>query len=690
MRNKLFNFVLIIFVLLILFNTKILYAQNSQQIRGFGETWVATDALGRSLPTYKKVGPTRTNKYVGVFYFLWTGTPGGGGDTAIYDNSKLIQKNPDHPAYGPRWAFHWWGEPEAGYYRAEDPWVIRRNLQMLSDVGVDFLYFDVTNGFTYLNVVNTLCSISMQMRQEGIPTPHICFLTHTNSGQVINQLYSQFYRQTKYSDLWFTWNGKPLILGDIKDTTLSNDAKNFFTFRNSWAWMDETISGQWQWIDYYPQDYAWDINPQTPEQISVSVASHPVLNIGESYHDGAEPPLNKYKITPFTGEGLYFAEQWKRALKVDPPVIMITGWNEWEAIRFIAPEDGNPNFLGRPAIEAPESTFFADNYNAEFNRDIEPMMGGYTDNHYYQLVANIRWYKGVPPLQAANGIHNISIDGNFSDWENVQPVFYDPKGDTEHRNWYRYDNKETYVNYTGRNDIIESRVAYDTAKMYFYVKTDTALTPYTDKNWMLLFINADMNKATGWEGYDYVVNLNVKSDLVTTLAAWHGQDSSWNEIANLQYSYKGNQIEIRVPRNLINQTAQDISFYFHWADNIQKLNDITEFFIDGDSAPDRRFNYHFTTIQIPTSVTESLSLSQNYPNPFNPTTVIKYSVPTSGYVTLKIYNLMGQEVAALVNGQLMAGSYKTNFDASKLSSGVYFYKLNAGGFMMTKKMMLLK
>ncbi len=147
--------------------------------------------------------------------------------------------------------------------------------------------------------------------------------------------------------------------------------------------------------------------------------------------------------------------------------------------------------------------------------------------------------------------------------------------------------------------IIESRVAYDSSNVYFYVKTDSSLTPYTDMNWMLLFIDSDINKATGWEGYDYAVNLNVKSDSVTTLAVWNGQDSSWDKIADIHYRYNRNQMEIMVPRNLINQTGKDISFDFHWADNIQKLNDINEFFINGDSAPDRRFNYHFTTVGTP-------------------------------------------------------------------------------------------
>ena len=84
------------------------------------------------------------------------------------------------------------------------------------------------------------------------------------------------------------------------------------------------------------------------------------------------------------------------------------------------------------------------------------------------------------------------------------------------------------------------------------------------------------------------------------------------------------------------------------------------------------------------------SLSQNYPNPFNPSTVIKYSIPQSGFVTLKVYNLLGQEVVTLVNQEQKTGNYNVNFDASKLASGVYMYRIQAGDFSLTKKMTLLK
>ena len=84
------------------------------------------------------------------------------------------------------------------------------------------------------------------------------------------------------------------------------------------------------------------------------------------------------------------------------------------------------------------------------------------------------------------------------------------------------------------------------------------------------------------------------------------------------------------------------------------------------------------------------ALEQNYPNPFNPTTTIKYQLPKDGIVTLKVYDILGSEVATLVNEQKTAGRYEVSFDASKLASGVYIYKLQSGEYVSSKKMMLLK
>ena len=93
---------------------------------------------------------------------------------------------------------------------------------------------------------------------------------------------------------------------------------------------------------------------------------------------------------------------------------------------------------------------------------------------------------------------------------------------------------------------------------------------------------------------------------------------------------------------------------------------------------------------VSSNVPDNYSLSQNYPNPFNPTTMIRFSVKNEGNVSLKVYNLIGQLVATLVNENKPAGTYEYNFDASKLSSGIYFYTIKAGDFTATKKMILMK
>jgi len=94
--------------------------------------------------------------------------------------------------------------------------------------------------------------------------------------------------------------------------------------------------------------------------------------------------------------------------------------------------------------------------------------------------------------------------------------------------------------------------------------------------------------------------------------------------------------------------------------------------------------------QTSSEIPEKFNLEQNYPNPFNPTTTISFSIPSSAFTSLKIYDLLGNEVATLVNEEKPIGSYEVNFNASTPSSGVYLYRLTAGSFTEMKKMILLK
>jgi hypothetical protein len=130
-----------------------------------------------------------------------------------------------------------------------------------------------------------------------------------------------------------------------------------------------------------------------------------------------------------------------------------------------------------------------------------------------------------------------------------------------------------------------------------------------------------------------------------------------------------------------------------WAVNDAKANKIK---ITNLSDSDLKFDNLTVTSAAGTGVSNTtlnpvtFSLAQNYPNPFNPSTQIGYSIPKESFVSLKVYNLMGQEVASLVSNQQSAGSYSIPFDASHLSSGVYMYRLQAGSSVEVKRMMFVK
>jgi hypothetical protein len=95
-------------------------------------------------------------------------------------------------------------------------------------------------------------------------------------------------------------------------------------------------------------------------------------------------------------------------------------------------------------------------------------------------------------------------------------------------------------------------------------------------------------------------------------------------------------------------------------------------------------------IEVNFGLSIKFELEQNYPNPFNPVTTIQFTIPNSGYVTLNIYNLIGEKISTLLNGFMEAGVHTINFDAGNLNSGFYVYTLESNGSVLTRKMLLLK
>jgi hypothetical protein len=427
-------------------------------------------------------------------------------------------------------------------------------------------------------------------------------------------------------------------------TDYTSEVKDFFTFRTMW-W------GYYEWHGkrYIGTEDNWSFgyNMADPkvkalkplellsthkgkrEEAAVTPAQHPFTmtkeksGVGKSWsRQYGEPVLDEYDMpepayVPWMGEkvenpegyGIYFQERWDEAIAADPEFIYINDWNEWTAIKFLPEEFPVSQLLAAnpywSADEFPEGEyetipwlgrdnpfFFCDQYNAEFNRCLQPMKDGYTDNYYMQMAQNIRRYKGLRPIPELKGMHPVEIDGDFADWKKVNPEYRDTKGDVFHRDYEGYGGLH-YTNKSGRNDIVTAKVSMDRKNVNFYAETDKTLTPHTGKNWMLLLIDTDNDLNTGWHGYDYIINRKVLDNTTTTLMA-HKPDNTgnpWVEKARLHYRYDGSALELSVPRKLLGLTGNSFTFDFKWSDNPAALKNPISMCTDGDTAPNRRFNY---------------------------------------------------------------------------------------------------
>ena len=580
----------------------------ASSIRDVGsDTWTATDALGRKLPGYTEVGPPKSGRYVAMFYFLTHGSPGQPGPR---DVSRELKTNPDTSRWPP--GTYYWGEPEAGYYLSTDEWVIRHHATLLADAGVDVIVFDTTNDVTYPATYQTIASVFSKMRAEGEKTPQIAFLASYKS---INQLWTDLYSKGLYRDLWFQWKGRPLLLtgqqiGMKRPDELPQAIQDFFTIRQSWAWDSlpwyRDGHDQWPWVAHTPQAYGWSESPTRPEAVSVAVAEHPLSDIGRSFHNGHEPATDKFDVTPETPNGLFFQEQWDHAIALDPEIVFVTGWNEWTAgsmragttlQKELAAWDFFPGAelsrAGHPIHSG--DLYFIDQYNEEFSRDIEPMKGGHTDNYYYQLVANIRRYKGVHAMEPSSVPQTIDLKASFEQWAAVTPEFRDHLGDTVHRSSPGNYQSGPYSDATGRNDIIAAKVTRDTKNIYFYAETRVPLTTSRDNGWMLLYIDSDQNATTGWQGYDFVIDAGSRAKGITTLQTIDSAGKLGSSI-KLDFRLESNKVMIAIPRDVLHQTSGAVKLDFHWIDNVLPSNDPASFFIHGDAAPERRFNYRYEAV----------------------------------------------------------------------------------------------
>ena len=386
-------------------------AQTGRRLPNPGVPWPAIDALGRRLPpadTPDVPGP-RADRFVGMFYFLWHdnhGRPSGPTATArmMFPRSWPATRTPSSTRRrrsGGRSACTITGPSRSmAITSSTDPWVIRRHAQLLAAAGVDTLIFDTTNAVTYPRVYRKLCEVYHRNAQGR--EPHAADRVHGQHERrrdAPSRFTTISISPGHYRDLWFHLAGQAAL--DLRPGRSGPRVRAFFNLRRAhWPFTQVNTRNAWHWEATYPQVYGYTDDPARPEQVNVSVAQNlrasdgQVTNMsagdarGRSFHDGARD-----QTAGAVDRGGNFQEQWKRALALDPPFVMVTGWNEWIAGRWGKP-DG--------PIE------FVDQFDQEFSRDIEPMKGGHGDNYYYQLVANVRAIQGHAP--PARGTSSRPID----------------------------------------------------------------------------------------------------------------------------------------------------------------------------------------------------------------------------------------------------------------------------------------
>ena len=582
--------------------------------------YAATDDLGRSLYDSDTVGSygSTGEHYVGLFYFLWHGEHG---DDGIFDLQKIIDDlgveaagNVSCGRYGNVGAMHWFAEPLYGYYYARDGWVMRKHAELLTMANIDFLYFDVTNSYTYQNNALQLMSILHELNEQGYDAPQVVFYTNSNSTGVIQSLYDNIYSQNIYPDTWFCINGKPVIIGPMED-----NINDFFTMKqNQWPTEKSKTNG-WPWMDFqWPArefKSAYDFDGSA---ISISVAQHSgsvnfsrsslygdYTNRGRSYSNSAEITSNRvskfdktlrdsyaaWQADPsLSAQGLNFQTQFDHAIESDAMYLLVTGWNEWVAQR--QPTDDG-------------SIWFVDTASVEFSRDTEMMRGGYFDNYYIQLIYNVQKAKGTAPIILQDARNPIDLQNGFDQWDNVIVNYTDAQGDTADRDATGFGHTH-YTNTTGRNDIVSAKVTADTRNVYFYVETAEAITERdTESSWMQLYVNAD-RETTGWYGYDFIINHKAQSNGTTTVAKYNGADGEYGfeTVGEVSYRVEGNQMMIAVPQDMLGvEGYKEINFEFKWADSDTVYDEMEDFYCDGDAAPLGRLNYVFQNY-VPVTVQE--------------------------------------------------------------------------------------
>ena len=547
----------------------------------------ATDSLGRELTP---ISGFKTDKYVGLFYFLWHGQHPADRVRNITELLKtnyndLFDASLDNKVV-PYDSWCHYQEPLYGYYNSVDAWVMRKHIELFIHMGIDFLVMDFTNGIYYDKPLQILMDLLLEYQEAGYKVPQISFYVNVKPQELTERLYREVYTNPKYESLIFYGNrDKPMVIS--VPHLISPELNEFFDVRVSqWYRGDypETIFPYW--------DCTRDWHKYT-DMVSVSLAqSGTSFSFSFESWDGRKHDNWGRGYTTSTKEngnvdailrGANFQEGWDAAMALDPDIIFITGWNEWVMqkmnLHVFFPDHFKDDF-----------PCYTDNFNVEFSRDAEMTkiptykMGedgtyaeeGYGDNYLFQIMDNVRKFKGIPATDSIGACIFKAIS--------TQKTARDCDG---------FYHGTHYTQAAPRTFIKEVQVSSDTHNLYVTVITDQEICIPEDAstNWMNLFIGVKACDIDAWNGFNYVVNRHPEGKGVTSVERFTGNTTEI--VGSARIHVDGYKMTYTISRDLPGLSNEHFEISFKIADGVEDETNILDYYVSGEVFPLGRFGYTY-------------------------------------------------------------------------------------------------
>lgn len=606
-----------------------------------------TDDFSR---TFTLSGGADKDKYVGMFYFTLHGqiprdniynvseiTNGGKNNDAFYAHAE---QRPENTAY-------FWGKPVWDYYSQTDPWVVRKQLEMLTMAGVDFLFIDVTNAFTnaamndnteallFVNATYLVMDLVHEYAGKGWNVPKLMFYTNNNGTNgtqnsactqanddinIVKTIYNKFYLRDngKYDDVWFAPNGKPLIVmtkesrqilavADEDEEPDNYAVSRYFEFKytiwpndreedpadllaNSFPWMEKYFDGN------YLKNRGGVVNVSVAQHMNTIRFSDTTANYGRGYDYTAEAQTHTVENW---GNGTHTYTHTAANNKSDRQAEAINYEYLWrqvvnsrDAVNMVTLTGWNE--WTASTVKLGGKMRLVDCFNEEYSRDIEPTYGEYKDNTYLQTARNIRDYKFTVPIALTYPAATVDVtDFTAENWKSGKK-YLDFTGECTARSapgWVTDPQSSDYRTLTddsNNNDIESVTVLHDDSYVYFRIAAADdikAAKAGRETAWMNILLQTQ----EGAKGFDIVVNRTQDGNACSVQRA--GANGQYTDVGTATMAQSGKYLQIAVPRAALGLPAGTPRFTFKVCDNVGGDDDILAYYNTGDAAPIGRLAY---------------------------------------------------------------------------------------------------